>query len=100
HCRLSDRPVPPPRACGGFPAPQRQAGETTAALERRWAETEPALKPGQYAILSGATGAEPATAEERAFLAARGDVPIRATGTHIGHGVEAQFPMNVALATL
>src|SRR5262245_3656482 len=79
---------------------RRGSGEITAALERMWAEIEPALKPGQYAILSGATGAEPATAEERAFLAGRVDVPIRASGTHIGHGVEAQFPMNVALATL
>ena len=52
------------------------------------------------AIISGATGAEPATAEERAFLEARPGIAIRTTGSHLGHGVEAQFPMNVALAAL
>jgi 3-oxoacyl-[acyl-carrier-protein] synthase II len=77
----------------------RQPGAAGAVLERMWAELAPALHPGQHAILSGATGAEPATAEERAFLGAR-HVPVRATGTYIGHGVEAQFPINVALATL
>ena len=50
-------------------------------------------------MISGATGVEPATAEEREFLAQHA-VPVRATGTYIGHGVEAQFPMNIALATL
>ena len=25
---------------------------------------------------------------------------MRATGTHLGHGVEPQFPMNIALAAL
>ena len=51
-----------------------------------------------HAIISGATGAEPATSEERAFLEKHPDVPVRATGAHIGHGVEAQFVMNLALA--
>ena len=41
-----------------------------------------------------------ATAQERAFLGLHADVPVRATGTHIGHGLEPQFPMNVALAAL
>jgi 3-oxoacyl-[acyl-carrier-protein] synthase II len=50
------------------------------------------------AVLSGATGAEPATAAERHFLA--GLPAIRATGSLLGHGVEAQFPANVALAAL
>ena len=42
---------------------------------------------------------EPATAEEHDFLRKRG-LPVRATGTHIGHGMEPQFPMNIALAAL
>ena len=79
---------------------RRRAGDTTAALERMWARLAPSLEPGQCAILSGATGAEPATAEEARFLAAHAQVPARATATHIGHGFDAQFPMNVALATL
>ena len=57
-------------------------------------------KPGQAAILSGASGADPATGEERAFLTAHGELAVRATGTYLGHGMEAQFPMNVALAAL
>ena len=28
------------------------------------------------------------------------DLPVRATGTHLGHGFEPQFPMNIALAAL
>ena len=51
-------------------------------------------------MLSGATGAAPATAEERAFLAAHGDLAVRATGSYLGHGLEPQFPMNVALAAV
>jgi len=52
------------------------------------------------AVISGATGAEPATAAEHAFLQQRGSLPVRATGSRIGHGFETQFPMNVALAAL
>jgi 3-oxoacyl-[acyl-carrier-protein] synthase II len=78
----------------------REPGGTTALLERMWTQLAPRLELGHAAIISGATGAEPATSEERKFLAAHADVPIRVTGTHIGHGVEAQFPMNVALAAL
>jgi 3-oxoacyl-[acyl-carrier-protein] synthase II len=78
----------------------RRPGQAQAVLERMWADLEPSLAPGRFAILSGATGAEPATSEERRFLEAHPDVPVRATGTHIGHAVDAQFPMNLALATL
>ena len=56
------------------------------------------MQPGKAAVLSGATGAEPATAEERAFLEAHNDIAVRATGSYLGHGVEPQFAMNVALA--
>ena len=51
-------------------------------------------------MISGATGAEPATSEERAWLKSMPDVPVRATGTYLGHGLEPQFAMNIALATL
>jgi 3-oxoacyl-[acyl-carrier-protein] synthase II len=50
--------------------------------------------------LSGATGATTVTAEERAFLAAHGELAVRATGSYVGHGLEPQFPMNVALAAI
>jgi 3-oxoacyl-[acyl-carrier-protein] synthase II len=78
----------------------RQSGARTAALERLWAAVAPRLDANGLAIVSGATGVEPATAEERAFLSAHAGVPVRATGTHLGHGVEAQFVMNIALAAI
>src|SRR5665647_3840298 len=41
-----------------------------------------------------------ATAEEREFLSQHGDLAVRATGSYLGHGLEPQFPMNVALAAV
>jgi 3-oxoacyl-[acyl-carrier-protein] synthase II len=58
------------------------------------------MQPGQLAVISGATGAEPATDEERAFLSKLPNVAVRAPATYIGHGVEPQFPMNIALAAI
>ena len=61
-------------------------------------------KDKQLAVLSGASGAEGATSEELSFL--RGVVEqsyatsIRAYGSVLGHGVEAHFPVGVALAAL
>jgi 3-oxoacyl-[acyl-carrier-protein] synthase II len=51
-------------------------------------------------VLSGATGASPATAEERKFLESHDGLAVRATGSYVGHGMEPTFPMNVALATV
>jgi 3-oxoacyl-[acyl-carrier-protein] synthase II len=51
-------------------------------------------------VISGATGCEPATSEERVFLATLPEIAVRATGAHLGHGVEPQFAMNMALATI
>ena len=79
---------------------KRTPGAITTMLDGLWERLAPRLEPEGLAIISGATGAEPATAEERAFLAARAAIAMRATGSHLGHGVEAQFPMNVALAAL
>jgi len=50
--------------------------------------------------ISGATGAEPGTSEERAFLSEHSDFAVRATGTMFGHTVETQFPLGLALAAL
>ena len=58
------------------------------------------MKPENAAVLSGATGVEPVTAEERAFLAQHPGLAVRATGTHLGHGLEPQFPANIALAAV
>jgi 3-oxoacyl-[acyl-carrier-protein] synthase II len=78
----------------------RPAGAITAALGRMWQSLAPRLSLGRIAVISGATGAEPATAEERAWLKSLPGVPVRATGSMLGHGLEPQFVMNIALATL
>ena len=79
---------------------RRQPGAITAALEKMWGKIAGTIDGKQAAFISGATGAEPATAEEKAFLAAHSALPVRATGSHIGHGMEPQFAMNIALAAL
>jgi 3-oxoacyl-[acyl-carrier-protein] synthase II len=76
------------------------AGARRAVLEAMWQRLAPAAPGGAAAMISGASGAEPATGEERAFLAAHSDVPVRATGSLIGHGFEPQIVMNTAIATL
>jgi 3-oxoacyl-[acyl-carrier-protein] synthase II len=78
----------------------RPAGAITAALGRMWQSLAPQHAPGRCAVISGATGAEPATGEERAWLATLPGVPVRATGGALGHGFEPQFAMNIALAAL
>ncbi len=78
----------------------RPAGATTAALGRMWQSLTPRPALGRMAVISGATGAEPATGEERAWLKTLSGVPVRATGSMLGHGFEPQFAMNIALATL
>jgi 3-oxoacyl-[acyl-carrier-protein] synthase II len=79
---------------------RREPGGVTAVLGALWDQVKQRLRPGQAAVLSGATGASPATAEERAFLESHSDLAVRATGTYLGHGMEPQFPMNVALAAI
>jgi 3-oxoacyl-[acyl-carrier-protein] synthase II len=78
----------------------REAGAVTTALTRLWDKIKDKVKTGQAAVLSGATGAGPATSEERTFLEAHRDLAVRATGSYLGHALEPQFPMNVALATV
>jgi len=79
---------------------RRQPGSVTAALDRMWENLAPQLRPGEYAIVSGATGAQTATDEERAFLSKHPEIAVRATGTYIGHSLEPQFPMNLAIAAI
>jgi 3-oxoacyl-[acyl-carrier-protein] synthase II len=78
----------------------RRPGDVTASLEESWRDLGAQLVSDGLALISGATGVEPATSEERTFIAARPQVPARATGSYIGHGLEPQFVMNVALAAL
>jgi 3-oxoacyl-[acyl-carrier-protein] synthase II len=78
----------------------RPPGAVTAALAKMWQSLGPRTAGDGTAVISGATGATPATAEERAFLQTLSGVPVRATGSYLGHGFEPQFAMNIALATL
>ena len=79
---------------------KRAPGTINAALTKLWGKIKSKVKTGHAAIISGATGAAPATADERSFLEQHGDLAVRATGSYLGHGLEPQFPMNVALATV
>jgi 3-oxoacyl-[acyl-carrier-protein] synthase II len=77
---------------------RKQPGDVRKTLEKLWSKLGP--PEGGGAIITGATGAEPATSEERAFLAEHPDFPARATGTVFGHTMETQFPLGLGLAAL
>ena len=78
----------------------RPAQAVTRSLAAMWQKLAPQRSGPRMAIISGATGTEPATGEERAWLKTVSDLPVRATGSKLGHSLEPQFPMNIALATL
>jgi 3-oxoacyl-[acyl-carrier-protein] synthase II len=82
----------------GDHAARKQSGQITKSLEALWSKLK--LTGDTAAVITGATGAEPATAEERAFLASHPGHAIRATGTMFGHTMEAQFPIGLALAAM
>lgn len=78
----------------------REPGAVLGALTRLWDKVKDKVQSGHAAVLSGATGADPATGDELAFLAEHGDLAVRSTGTYLGHGLEPQFTMNLALAAI
>ena len=75
----------------------RDSDPVAPSLRAMWERIGTKIRPGA-AILSGASGSARATDGERAFLAEHADIPVRATGSYIGHGMEPALPMNVALA--
>ena len=76
---------------------RKQAGAITNSLERLWSK----LGVGDTGnLITGATGAEPATSEEKAFLVKHPGYAVRSTGTIFGHMLETQFPLGLALAAL
>jgi 3-oxoacyl-[acyl-carrier-protein] synthase II len=79
---------------------QRRPGDVTTQLRQMWNDLKPRLDPDHMAVISGATGTEPATTEERAFLAERPEIPVRAAASYLGLGPEPQFAMNIAIAAL
>jgi len=74
----------------------RKPGDAAATLRSEWDSIAGKVKKDCAVVVSGASGAEPATSEERKVLADIG-LPVRATATHIGNGMEAQFLANIAL---
>jgi 3-oxoacyl-[acyl-carrier-protein] synthase II len=87
HARLS--PVHSDRS-------QREPGDIEEALRRQWTAIAPKIDRAHAAVVSGATGIEPATSAERRAIEEFG-LPVRNTGTYIGHGIEAQFAANLAI---
>jgi 3-oxoacyl-[acyl-carrier-protein] synthase II len=79
-------------------ARRKSSGEITATLETLWSKLGKLDDKG--AIITGATGAEPVTSEELAFLDRHPSFAVRATGTMFGHTMETQFPLGIALAAL
>ena len=75
---------------------RRQQGEIEATLGCEWDAIAAQVNRAHAAVISGASGLEPATAAERGVLAKFG-LPVRNTGTYIGHGIEAQFPANLGI---
>src|SRR5450631_2853973 len=77
---------------------RKQPGDVKSTLEKLWSELGELRDSG--AIITGATGAEPAASEEQAFLTGHPNFAVRATGTMFGHTMETQFPLGLALAAL
>ena len=73
-------------------------GEITESLRKLWSSLGEIKD--DSAILTGATGSEPVTSEERAFLGEHPGHAVRATGTRFGHNVDAQFALGLGVAAL
>jgi 3-oxoacyl-[acyl-carrier-protein] synthase II len=79
-------------------ARRKGPGEVTTTLDKLWSKLGKLDSTG--AIITGATGAEPVTSEELAFIRKHPGFVVRATGTAFGHTMETQFPLGLALAAL
>jgi len=76
---------------------ERKAGEAEASLRRQWDAIAPQVDRTHAAVISGASGFQPATSAELSALKDIG-LPVRNTGTYIGHGVDTQFMANLGIA--
>jgi 3-oxoacyl-[acyl-carrier-protein] synthase II len=79
-------------------APRKQPGEVAKSLEAMWPKLGLSSDIGY--LISGSTGVEPVTSEEKAFLQKHPGYAVRSTGTIFGHTLETQFPLGLALAAL
>ena len=78
---------------------RRGQGEATAKARAQLASLNGTFDPAATAVISGASGAAAATAEEQGFLRELG-LPVRAGATAFGHTLEPSFPANIALAAM
>ncbi|CAH1657568.1 beta-ketoacyl-ACP synthase [Chelatococcus asaccharovorans] len=77
----------------------RGIGAVGASVEALWQQAASEFRPTGGAILSGATGITGITEEERGALAKlMPGTTVHAMGDVIGHTIEAQFPLSVAIA--
>ena len=79
-------------------AQRKQPGEVTKSLETLWSKLGVADDNG--ALITGATGVEPVTSEERAFLSEHPGFCGARDRNMFGHTLETQFPLGLALAAL
>jgi 3-oxoacyl-[acyl-carrier-protein] synthase II len=79
-------------------AQRKQPGTVTKSLEALWPKL--GVRTDEGALITGATGVEAVTAEEKTFLRQHPGFAVRSTGTIFGHTIEAQFPLGLALAAL
>ena len=78
---------------------RRGPGEAAANARAQIAALVPSLPAGRTAVVSAASGAPKATAEEAEFLAGL-SLPVRGTASAIGHSLEPSFPAAIALAAM
>jgi 3-oxoacyl-[acyl-carrier-protein] synthase II len=79
-------------------AQRKQPGAVTKSLETLWPKLGISAEDGS--LITGATGVEAVTSEEKAFLQKHPGFAVRSTGTAFGHTIEAQFPLGLALGAL
>lgn len=85
-------------------AQRTEPGQIRRVLQQLFKRISASLSPEPIAVLSGASGVEPVTQEERDFLddlESDGFTPaIRAYGSRLGHTVEAHFPLGISIGAL
>jgi 3-oxoacyl-[acyl-carrier-protein] synthase II len=79
-------------------AQRKQPGAVTTSLEAMWPKL--GLSSDSGYLISGSTGVDAVTSEEKAFLQKHPGYAVRSTGTIFGHTLETQFPLGLALAAL
>jgi 3-oxoacyl-[acyl-carrier-protein] synthase II len=74
----------------------RQPGDAEASFRRQWDTIAAKIDRARTGVISGAAGLQPATSAELSVLKEIG-LPVRNTGTYIGHGVDTQFMANLGI---